>query len=283
MKRLTYELETPLQRNCETKDLTRDLTDVSILLDDLGIGIERIIREQLEKRYPTEAEPFTVVDLFCGSGASIEEIAQRLLNDEWVPYGLFRTIGIDQLPLPQLMPSDIQECTAYIRDEYCIDGEHLAKFILHDLNHGIPLESESVDVCYGVEGAIYITDVLMLLSDMHRTLRANGFGILRIAPWFVAEPRKVSKDRRSIWRLSEVMEEFLKMLEETPGAGETFEVIRMKNRKLGGGIVCRKKPEIQFKGFPYEVEREFTGSELSVSEEPLIKHCRSAVYRRLQL
>lgn len=262
-----------IQRDLPEKHYTRNKSEVELLFRSSSVDLEEIILNSLRTRGGYwEKNPFVIADLGCGSGTAIEQYAQMLMTEEWVPRNSLKTIGVDSCLMTDLIPEDVLRTNS----EICKD-KFLSQFVEHDLEKGVPLESNSVDVIYAAELINYITDSLKFLEEVYRCLQANGVAVIRTAPWAIAVSEDPEYDESSLSFRS--YKAFIDIAAQyIPYADRIFRVVY--DEKFSGGIIIMKKiPELDAISFGCQVHRIIPGNELSIGSESVIKHIRSAVYR----
>ncbi len=258
-----------IQADLPIGQYTRNMMQVEALFSASFVDLERIILDTLRSRRGYSREnPFTLVDLGCGSGTAIEEYAQSLMM-EHIPGHCLRTVGIDRSLLTHLIPPGV------LRRSRGGDG-FLTEFIEHDLNLGVPLRPNSVDVFYAAELINYLNDSLGFLEYVYPCLRTGGVAVVRTAPWAVAYPERQERELPDYKTFLSII------LKNIPYARHIFEIV-YDEHFCGGVIIMRKIPEVESISFGCRIHRIVPGEELCFDHDnPAVRHVRSAVYRTLK-
>ncbi|MEK7528344.1 MAG: class I SAM-dependent methyltransferase [Patescibacteria group bacterium] len=155
--------KTPLQADLPDKYLARSYIAVQTALSP---AFE--LYQEIRRRVRYEDDECVVLDVGCGTGDAIEELARVLpheLDDRECIRSRIRAIGVDINPLPYL-----------IRKSTFQKGQVQSAGLLSDIREDDMCElatvpSGSVDVLYCVGGLHYVADQLRALETGWRVLR----------------------------------------------------------------------------------------------------------------
>lgn len=274
-----------IQRDIPEKKYTRNIHEVNGMFSESGVRLHEIISKRLEECQYSLEKPFTVVDLGCGSGTAIEQFAQKLMWNGKLDGDYFRTVGIDSSLVTPLIPEKVLQCSRDKEIAYRLrPSGFLTDFIEHDLEQGIPLETDSVDVLYAAELMNYIVDSLKLLEESYRCLKPGGIAVIRTAPWMLAEPEN-PKNYGNVLSFVAGYRHFMNIaVQNVLRASEIFK-ITYDEHFCGGIIVMKKVPEAPSIAFGCHVHKVVKGKDLfpgrNAEIDGTIKHSRSAIYRTM--
>ena len=219
-------------------------TDVKFLLI-----FSRIVRQSQDPEV-------TVLDLGCGSGTTIEDFWQKMNHQEWRYKRRLRgkklnTIGIDLSPLPEMIPKRVFKTKTTPQ----------TRFIKADAQK-IPLPDNSVDFAYSVGLLRYLKDPLRALEEGFRVLKPGGTFL-----WLLSGYTDVST--------KPTLE---KILEETPGAAETFK-LSFGYSRIRGTLICTKKADSKFSKFPFKLSHSFPRT---LKVHPFDEFLEHRVYKKVK-
>lgn len=264
----------PLQEALPERMLTRGYNDVAKYLNPVfesylhsyGFHAEVLRRMHASSEWPPEV---TVLDVGCGAGAAIEELA-RVLPLEMEDFRTrvrVKAIGIDSNPLPHLIPKMILKIdpktgvlsgkarNRLLADIHPDDAETLAT-----------IPDRSVDILLSSNCLEYLRDPLRSISSGWRVLKEGGV----MAWWSPGFLRTVKPNLSAI-------------LENTSYGTELFEIHSLPSADRDefepDVLVGRKKPGMYFSQFPYRLKGSKSLSELHV-KEPHYSFVQQATYTR---
>lgn len=235
---------TGLQEALKASDMSRDFRLISKLFWRAGINL---LEEFDEVVTDSKDEEVVVLDEGCGTGASIEHF-WRIANSRKSLRGrTLRTIGLDVNPLPERIPPYIHK------------GKKIRTEFLAGNAQKLDLPDNSIDFGYSFALLQYCDDPLRVLEEAHRVLKPNG---------------------RMIWCLSGFNDiSFYPLIENilanTQGGYDNFQFTCGEfgeNETPHFAIVCEKNPEVEFKGFPYEVSLTFPKILRTSSVHPFVNN-----------
>lgn len=217
------ELElTDLQRVLKPNQIGRDFDQVGKMFKATGIDIVGAF-DAVVANSPDQT--IVTLDVGCGTGASIEHFWRVMGTRDNLKDRALRTIGLDQNPLPQLVPDGI------------LQGKDIrTKFLTADA-HEIPLADNSVHFGYSVALLQYCKDPLRILEEAHRVLKPNG-----IMLWLLSSYSDVS-----------TLPQIDTILHNTPGLEDTFRMHYGIDEDIHYALSCTKQPDSLFEGFPYKL------------------------------
>ncbi len=248
---------TPLQKSFPPHYLNRSLLKVKRMFRNTEVKFMLEFSRAVRR---SKIEEITVLDLGCGTGTTIEDFWQKMSNPAW-RYGRrlhgkkLLTIGIDQNPLPSLIPEKILRITKVPR----------TKFLKADAQK-LPLPDNFVDFAYSVGLLRYLKDPLRALEEGFRVLKPGGTFL-----WLLSDFSDVST--------KPTLE---KILAETPGAKDIFTVSFGKN-PTRGTLICTKHASgsySKFSKFSFKLSHSFPRALKTKPTDEFLEH---RVYEKLPL
>lgn len=244
---------TDLQNSCAERLLTRDLYITRMTFAEAQVNFYQLLRQSCIQALQA-GETFTMLDIGCGSGACLEECLRNLKIQLEENRDKIRGIGLDQNPLPEMIPNHILSLVKLPHrsilplsqpqtKEPLPEGVPIAEFIQGDVCK-LPFEDDSIDFCYCVGTLIYVGDTLKALGEIYRVLKPGGTCLLEICE------KEIS-----------IRPRFHQILEETPGSSEVFTYKPSPFAERTGFLVIKKTNEDLFEGFPYSPVRILTKAE----------------------
>jgi SAM-dependent methyltransferase len=239
----------PLQEALPERMLTRGYKDVAKYLDPVfesylhshGFHAEVLRRMHASSEWPPEV---TVLDVGCGSGAAIEELA-RVLPLEMEDYRAsvrIKAIGIDSNPLPHMIPRTILR----INPRTGVQMRNARNRLLADIHPDdaetlATIPDQSVDILLSSNCLEYLRDPLRSISSGWRVLKEGGV----MAWWSPGFLRTVKPSLTAI-------------VEKTPHGTELFEIRSLpsvdRDEFEPDVLVGRKKTGVDFSQFPYRLK-----------------------------
>ncbi len=264
----TMAKRTDLQEVTEDGFLTRSLEDLQALFLDGGINLWGEIQGALFAAAMNGDKDFRLLDDGCGSGTGVEHILRLLLQRPGKMEGKISAVGIDKNPLPDLIPKAVLDIDPHYRGSVLSEPNFGSEpNPLADLRQGdvcnLDLPDNSVNIGYSVGTLIYVTDTLKALSEAYRVLKPGGKFFFEIC----------EKDAAHFPQFSNI-------LAATPGASKVLSYVPSGSDKNTGFVICVKRPDVEFKGFDYEVVKELSVQDAEVGSRR--SYYRNAVYRAVR-
>ncbi len=221
-----------LQQTIPEASITRAKSEVCRYFGESGVDLDAEFKAILESSEP--GREFKIVDIGAGGSGSVLAFTRDLqsiaeaqeLNTNVI------AVAYDKNPLENEILGNVQE------------GDFEPEIIKGDAANMEEIPNNSISAGYSVACIQYVPDALRMLEESVRILKPGGkiFIYLRFQSDISLYPSLPN------------------LIKETPGAGETFELIRSKD-KFGGktiaGIVCKKPKDSNFQGFPYKLRKTF--------------------------
>ncbi len=227
---------------------------------------------------PNNDGDFVLLDVGCGSGASIEELLRSLIQRFPSKRARLKAIGVDKNPLPEMIPRDVFNINpndpltvmALINGLLGLGKKPLPapSEPMVDLRRGdvcaLDLPNDSVDLGYSVATLIYVTDCLQALSEGYRVLKPGGRFCWDVSAKYISDSPS-----------------FEEILNATPGARHVFRYVRSSVDPDAGCVICTKVPGVDFRGFNYSVHEElsFARHEFDPKTHAYRAFVRRAVYK----
>lgn len=206
-------MPTALQRQLDPESLSRSFPTLQERFRKRGVDLKGEIGRKLD-----ESEG-ALLDIGCGYGVAIEQATRMFRKELGKEVGGF---GVDKEPLPDKIPSKVLEG----------DSQPIVEFKKADARK-LPLADNSVAAGYSFATLQWMPDVLRALEDAWRVLEPGGVFL-----WGINQHPDIS-----------VRPKLVTILDETPGARETFECT---SGPFDAGVVkCTKRLDVGFDGFPF--------------------------------
>ncbi len=148
--------KTALQEVLDPYSVGRPIESIDMYVANTGTTVSAELLARAKQGDPG----MRVLDIGCGAGMAIEQVAGR--------YPQAQCIGMDLNPL-------------------LTDKKHRASYIKADAQH-LPLADTSIDVAYSSETLMYVPDPLKALTEAYRVLKPGGVAFFSYMPQLFKSP-----------------------------------------------------------------------------------------------